>query len=126
MKTCDYCKKEISYFEQYCCDECERKALSFYSRRDKYTNIFSVVNIIGVFAIPLGLFMSAFARKLGLIVVACAVLLLGIMVTLFPFPVENMITSMKLKKAVGLTRKIGIALFAIGIVCLPLVIIFVK
>ena len=100
MKKCDYCAKEISYYDQYCDENCEKKALDFYSLRDKYTKVFSILNIIGVFGIPVGLFL--------------------------PFPVENMISSMKIKKAVFVTRMIGAGLFALGVILFIIRIIFFK
>lgn len=115
MKKCDYCAKEISYFDQYCCDDCQRKAIEFYDLQEKFTKIFSVVNGICVFAIPVGLFILSFAFTVGFTMIALATLILGVTIMLLPFPVENMITSMKIKKAVRVTRIIGLALSIIGI-----------
>ena len=67
MKKCDYCAKEISYYDQYCDENCEKKALDFYT---------------------------------------------------------YMISSMKIKKAVFVTRMIGVALFSIGIIILIIKIFF--
>lgn len=117
MKRCDYCGKEISYFDQYCCDDCQREANNFYEFRDKYTKIFSITNIIGVFGIPVGIFLFAFSNSIGATLVALAVTLLGIVITLLPFPAENMITKGKIKNAVSQTRIIGIALLVLGIAC---------
>ena len=114
MKKCDYCAKEISYFDQYCCDDCQRKAIEFYDLQEKFTKIFSVVNGICVFAIPVGLFVLSFAFTVGFTMIALATLILGVTIMLLPFPVENMITSMKIKKAVKVTRIIGLALSIIG------------
>lgn len=115
MKKCDYCAKEISYFDQYCCDDCQRKAIEFYDLQEKFTKIFSVVNGICVFAIPVGLFVLSFAFTVGFTMIALATLILGVTIMLLPFPVENMITSMKIKKAVKVTRIIGLALSIIGV-----------
>lgn len=115
MKKCDYCAKEISYFDQYCCDECQKKSIEFYELQEKFTKIFSVVNGICVFAIPVGLFVLSFTFKVGFTMIALATLILGIMIVLLPFPVENMISSMKIKKAVSVTRIIGLVLLIIGI-----------
>ncbi|MCH5298601.1 MAG: hypothetical protein J1E96_02450 [Ruminococcus sp.] len=118
MKKCDYCAKEISYFEQYCCDECQKNAIGFYDMQEKFTKIFSVINGICVFAIPVGLFVFSFTAKLGFTMIALATLILGVTIMLLPFPVENMISTMKIKKAVKVTRIIGLALAIIGIVLL--------
>ena len=118
MKKCDYCAKEISYFDQYCCDECQKKAIEFYDMQEKYAKIFSVINGICVFAIPIGLFVLSFTARIGFSMIALATFILGLMIILLPFPVENMISSMKIKKAVKVTRIIGLALLIVGIALL--------
>ena len=35
MKKCEFCGKEISYFDMYCQDECQENANKFYDLRDK-------------------------------------------------------------------------------------------
>ena len=116
MKKCDYCAREISYFDQYCCEECEKKALDFYYMRDKYTKLFSGLCVIGVFMVPVGIFLSAFSYGIGAWIVAAALLILGATVFFLPFPVENMIDKMKLKKALNVTRILGAVMFGIGLV----------
>ncbi len=56
--------------------------------------------------------------------IAFAVEALGLTIIIFPFPVENMISSMKLKKAINVTRIIGAALAAVGILLIILDFIF--
>lgn len=124
MKRCDYCGKEITYFEQYCCDECQKKTLDFYDYQAKYSKFFGIVNAICVFAIPVGLFMFSLRNSIGFTMISFAVAVLGLMILIFPFPVENMITSMKMKKAINVTRIIGGALLLIGIVLVVLDFIF--
>ncbi len=116
MKKCDYCAKEISYFEQYCCDECQKKAIEFYDMREKFTKVFSVINAVCVFAIPIGLFVLSFTAEIGFTMIALATTILGTTVMFLPFPVENMISSMKIKKAVKVTRIIGLALLMLGVI----------
>lgn len=125
MKKCDYCGKEISYFEQYCCDDCQRKANDFYEFRDKYTKIFSILNIIGVFGIPVGIFLFSMVNAVGATLVAFALTLLGITITLLPFPADNMISKSKIQKAVQQTRIIGIALLVLGIIAFICEFIFI-
>ncbi len=120
MKKCEYCGKEISYMEQYCCESCEKKAVDFYYMREKNTKIFSLVNGVCVMAIPIGIFASTLYASLGHIVIIAALLILGVTDTLLPFPVDNMISSMKLKKAILVTRLIGLAILLAGIVFLVL------
>jgi uncharacterized membrane protein len=124
MKKCDYCAKEITYFEQYCCDECQRKTLNFYDYQAKYSKLFAGINIVCLFAIPIGLFLFSFMSAVGLTMIAFAVEALGLTIIIFPFPVENMISSMKLKKAINVTRIIGAALAAVGILLIILDFIF--
>lgn len=114
MKKCEYCAKEISYFEQYCDDECHANANKFYELRERYEHIFSVVNGICVFGIPIGIFIFSFLRPVGMLVTVLSCLVLGIMLILLPFPTENMISKHKIKKSVKITRYIGMAVLALG------------
>ena len=116
MKKCEYCAKEITYFEQYCNPECEKKALDFYTMRERYTKLFSFVNIICVFAIPVGIFLFSMVPRVGYTVASIGLTILGLTVFALPFPVENMITSMKIKKAIKVTRIFGTACFFVGLI----------
>lgn len=118
MKKCEYCGKEISYFDQYCCDDCQRDAIKFYDFREKYTSIFSIINCISVFGIPVGIFIFAFAKDIGFTIATISLIVLGIMVMILPFPTENMLSKRKIKQSVKLTRILGLILFVLGIVCL--------
>ena len=114
MKKCDYCAKEISYFEQYCSDDCHTKANKYYEISDKFGSVFSVINGICVFGIPVGLFLLPFSKTLGTFVAAISCLILGIMLILLPFPTDNMISKNKLKKAMKITRIIGVFVIVLG------------
>ncbi len=46
MKKCDFCAKEISYYDQYCNEECEQKALRYYAMVERYAKLFMIVNTI--------------------------------------------------------------------------------
>lgn len=118
MKKCDYCAKEISYFEQYCCDECHREANKYYEKVEKFSKFFGVVNMICVFGIPIGLFMFPFLKIPGTIIATLSCLILGLMLILLPFPTEGMISKRKLKKAISFTRIIGGAVIALGLAIL--------
>lgn len=115
MKKCDYCGKEISYMEQYCDENCTRQALKYYHLHEKFAKLFSFINIVCIFGIPIGLFMFSFARDIGFTILALSLLIEGLTVMILPFPVENMITSMKIKKAMKVTRIIGAVIFALGV-----------
>ena len=116
MKKCDYCGKEISYMEQYCDESCHRKALKYYELHEKFSKLFSFINIVCIFGIPVGLFILSFAPDVGFSILAFSVAIEGLIILLLPFPVENMITSMKIKKAMNVTRIIGAAFMVLGIV----------
>lgn len=115
MKKCDYCAKEISYFEQYCDESCHAKANRFYELREKFEHIFSILNGICVFGIPIGIFLFSFLRTAGMIITVLSCLVLGVMLILLPFPTENMISKHKIKKAENITKCIGIAVLVLGI-----------
>lgn len=125
MKKCEYCNKEISYHEQYCSKECEDKSLKFYTLRENFTSIFSVLNGIFVLCIGIGIFVFSLHHTAGSIMITASLLILGVVYFLFPFPTEIMIHKYKLKKAIEITKIIAIALFTLGIIALILSIIFV-
>lgn len=124
MKKCDYCAKEISYFEQYCCDECHEQANKHYEKVEKFSKVFSIVNMICIFGIPIGLFMFSFLKVPGAITATASCIILGLMLILLPFPTDGMISKRKLKKAISLTRIIGAAVIALGIAILIFSFIF--
>ncbi|MGN1202315.1 MAG: hypothetical protein ACI4RF_03405, partial [Eubacterium sp.] len=107
--------KEISYFEQYCDTECHAKANKFYETRERFEKLFSLIDGICVFGIPVGLFMFSFLRTAGMITTVLSFLILGTMLILLPFPTENMISKYKLKKAIKICRYVGAAVIALGI-----------
>ena len=100
MKKCEFCGKQISYFDQYCDDECHIKANKFYEKSERFSKVFSIVNGICVFGIPVGLFLISFSRSVGLTVALASCIILGIMLIILPFPTENMISKFKIQKAV--------------------------
>ncbi len=114
MKKCDYCAKEISYFDQYCSDDCHIRANKYYETEEKFGKIFSVINAICVFGIPVGIFLFSFAKLVGALIAAGSCVILGIMLILLPFPTEGMISKFKLKKAMKITRIVGIVVIGLG------------
>lgn len=124
MKKCDYCAKEISYFEQYCDEDCHANANKFYELREKFEHIFSIINGICVFGIPIGIFIFSFSRTLGMIISTVSFFILGIMLILLPFPTDNMISKYKIKKAVTITRYIGLAVIALGFAAFVFMLLF--
>mgnify|MGYP003432437603 FL=1 len=124
LKKCDYCAKEISYFEQYCSEECHGNANKYYETTEKYGKLFSIINMICFFGIPIGIFLFAFLRTAGMIITVASCDILGIMLILLPFPTENMISKYKLKKATKITRIIGLAVIGPGFMFLTFMILF--
>ena len=124
MKKCEYCGKEISYHEQYCDVECQKKALDFYELREKYTNIFSIINCICMFGIPIGIFLFSFHKPLGFTVSAISLIILGLTVMLLPFPTENMLSKRKIMASVKFAKILGIGILAVGLICLVIDFIF--
>lgn len=116
MKKCETCGKEITYFEQYCSDECQKEAIKFYEFKEKYEKIFSILNCICIFAIPVGIFLSSILREIGLTMVCVATVALGLLVILLPFPADNMLDKFKLNKAIKYTRIIGVVILLLGII----------
>ncbi|MEE0963694.1 MAG: hypothetical protein U0L73_05695 [Ruminococcus bromii] len=114
MKKCDYCAKEITYFEQYCSDECQRRANKYYETSEKYGKLFSVINVICVFGIPVGLFLFPFSKSVGTVLASVCCVVLGIMLLFLPFPTEGMISKLKLQKSMKITRIIGASVIVLG------------
>ncbi len=49
MKKCEYCAKEISYHQQYCDDDCHRRANQYYENCDRFSKLFMGVNVVCAF-----------------------------------------------------------------------------
>ena len=120
MKKCEFCGKQISYFDQYCDDECHIMANKFYEKSERFSKVFSIINGICVFGIPVGLFLISFSRSVGLTVALASCIILGIMLIILPFPTENMISKFKIQKAVKITRIIGCVVIFLGLLIIPL------
>ena len=125
MKKCEYCAKEISYHEQYCSIDCHAQANKYYEKCEKYGKVFSVINGICVFGIPIGLFVATFLRIPGTIVAFASCVILGIMLILLPFPTDSMISKHKLQKAMKITKILGILVIAFGVILSAFMLIFI-
>lgn len=121
MKKCDYCAKEISYFDQYCCEDCERRTVEFHARSARFSKMFYIVNTVCVFGIPVGLFLAAFSSAVGITIAAASCAVLGLMLILLPFPTESMIKKHKLQKAIKISRIFGGAVIGLGVLIVGLV-----
>ena len=115
MKKCEFCAKEITYHEIYCCDECQTKANKFYDIREKISTIMGIINGVSVMSIGIGLFIYSMFKEIGAYMVAIPPVILGILFLLFPIPADVMIQKYKIKKAIDITRIIAVLLLAFGI-----------
>lgn len=116
MKKCEYCGKEISYYDMYCSDECQNKTNKFYDLRDNYGKLFTFFDTIFVFLIPIGVFLGTLVGGMGDAMIVTGFVGLGLMLLLLPFPTESMIRKHKILKAKKLCRIFGLVLIAIGII----------
>ena len=125
MKKCDYCAKEISYDDMYCCDECEKLTKQYYERSDRFAKPFSMINVVCLFGVMAGLFLFPMAKPFGagLSIVCCAAL--GILLLLLPFPTESMIKKFKIQKAIRITRYVGLGMMFLGALIAGLLVIFI-
>lgn len=120
MKKCEYCSKEISYHEMYCSDACQDSANQFYDMREKFQKPYAVINGIFVVMIGICIFLYSFLPDVGAIGGAAALLILGAMYYILPFPPEVTIHKYQLKKAIKLTRIIACGIFCLGLAVLTL------
>ena len=126
MKKCDYCAKEISYFDQFCCEECQRRTIAFHRRAERFSKLFTVVNTICVFGIPVGLFLASFVPPAGVTIATLSCTGLGLMLILLPFPTEGMIRKHKLQKAIKMSRIFGGIVIGLGVLIVGLLFVLKK
>lgn len=116
MKNCEYCGKEISYSEQYCCEECEKKAKKHYELVKEKQKLFSVINIIGILAIFIGGFLAMMLEiGIGLYCIGGGFILLGILYIFLPFCTPEQIKKHKIEKAVKTVKFLGLIIIILGI-----------
>ena len=125
MKKCGFCGKEITYHQQYCCDECQINANKYYEKSEKFAKAFYVISMICLIGIPVGLFLLSFIKLPGAIIASASCIVLGILVILVPMPTEGMIKKNKIQKAVFRTRIFGWCVIALGILIMGLMFIFI-
>lgn len=116
MKKCEFCGKEISYFDMYCQDECQENANKFYDLRDKYGKLFAFLDAIFVFLIPIGIMAGSLFGAIGDSLIVIGFGGLGIMLLLLPFPTESMIRKHQIKKAMFMCRIFALILILIAII----------
>ncbi|MBQ8000254.1 MAG: hypothetical protein IJ298_03445 [Ruminococcus sp.] len=124
MKKCEYCAKEISYHDMYCCEKCKESAEAYYTKRTRLQKIISVLNILGTCLIAVGIFVFAMQNFIGAMMMAVGGLAVGSVTLLLPCPTDNMIKKHKMEKAVKLVRIFGAFLLVFG--CAALVLAFFR
>lgn len=82
-----------------------------------------VINTICVFGIPVGLFLGAFNKFVGIPIAALCCVFLGIILILLPMPTEGMMKKRKLKNAIKVSRIFGGVVVALGFFILGLIFI---
>ncbi len=123
MKKCEYCAKEISYHDMYCCESCQKNAEEYYAKRTRLQKLISAVNIIGTCLIGVGIFVFALQNFIGAMMMAVGGLSVGILSLLLPCPTDNMIKKNKMEKAIKFVRIFGIILVLFGCAALVLAIL---
>jgi len=119
MKQCDYCGKEITYAQLYCCEQCNENALRYYKNEKRFKNIFGFINVISIIALMIACFIALlFSAKIAMISAGISLVVMGLAVFIFPMPTLNQIKKQKIKKAIFSTKIIGIILAILGIVLL--------
>lgn len=116
MKKCEFCAKEISYHDMYCCDDCQTNANKFYDTRDKISKIMGVINGVCVMSIGIGLFVFSFLREVGGFMISIPLFILGLLFLIFPMPADVMINKYKIEKSMKMTRAIAIGMLVLGVV----------
>ena len=116
MKKCEFCGKEISYFDMYCQDKCQENANKFYDLRDKYGKLFAFLDAIFVFLIPIGIMAGSLFGAIGDSLIVIGFGGLGIMLLLLPFPTESMIRKHQIKKAILMCRIFALILILIAVI----------
>ncbi|MGN1112536.1 MAG: hypothetical protein ACI4RP_04965 [Acutalibacteraceae bacterium] len=117
MKQCEYCAKEIDYNHQYCCDECEKEALIYYARQKRSERPVSVINFIAFFGVIVGGFCAAlFNTKIGSLLCAVMLALLGAAYLIFPYAPDNIIKKYKIEKSIKIIRIIALVFLAMAVV----------
>lgn len=116
MKKCEFCGKEISYFDQYCNEECESNAKRFYSYRLKSSKIFSAVSILLMIGVAVGGFMFLFGVSFANIIMFASAALLGAVLIVFPFGTDGMLKKYGIKHSSSLIKKTGIVICSLGVI----------
>lgn len=115
LKKCYYCGKSITYHEVYCSDLCKEETQKYNIKRDRFVRFLSVTNIIGIFGVPVGLFLYPIIGVAGIWIISISCFLLGTTTIFAPIPVENMISKFKLKKAVFYSKILGVLLLVMSL-----------
>jgi hypothetical protein len=120
MKHCEYCAKEISYYEQYCGKRCEEQAGKYYSLTRNKRKLFSFINFTGLLALTVGLFWTLFQAQVGAYIAGTALVFLGLLYFFFPFGTPDMLQKFKIQKTIKIVKIIGSAAIVLGVAAIVL------
>lgn len=120
MKHCEYCAKEISYYEQYCGKRCEEQAIKYYRLTRNKRKLFSFINFAGLLALTVGLFWTLFQAQIGAYIAGTALVFLGLLYFFFPFGTPDMLQKHKIQKTIKIVKILGCIAIAIGIAAIVL------
>lgn len=117
MKLCNYCAKEIDYNHQYCCDDCEKKAQTFFIKERRAEKLTSIINVIAFFGVIIGgLCGVIFSAREGFITCGTMALILGVFYLIFPFAPENIKKKYKLQRSIKIIRIVAVGLIVVSAV----------
>ncbi len=115
MKQCQYCAKQISYHEMYCCEECEKLSAQYYQKRVKAQKLISVCYIVGTVALALAIFTYPLLNILGASLGMLGGFATGLITVFLPTPTDNIIEKYKIKKSTEIVKIFGFVLLAVGV-----------
>ncbi len=115
MKKCEFCGKEISYFDQYCNNNCESSTKAFYKKRNRRAKLSSTLTVIALAGFGISAFMFLFGIKWASMMISACITLFGILLIIFPYATDYMIKKYTVKKSVVIMKRAGIVILALGI-----------
>lgn len=125
MKKCEYCKKEISYHEQYCSEDCMLEAKRFYTYRNTRSGIFTAFSVVFMICACVGGFMFLFGLEWATAIITFSIMCLGITMIVFPYGTDEMIKKHGIKHCAELIKRLGIAVAAAGFIFLVISLLYI-
>lgn len=122
INTCDYCDKEIENGKDYCSAECRKRAYVFTKYYTRWKTLFTVLLVVSAAAVAVGALMTTALNRLypSFIIMGCGMILFGLTMLVFPFASQNTFSRFGIRRALLVTRILGIIIAVLGIVCIVL------